>query len=171
MKRFLFFVCLTLLTAPSYSQWEEQDIKFLLLKKFVTQIEWPAHFNKSEFKIGVYAGMGLYKKIAQLDIRPYHAGANTVSYYYLNSIENLIPCNIIYVPSEFTDEISVIKEQMQDYPVLIISEKEGALKEGSMINFIQNEEGKVAYEINEPALDQSGLSYSYKILEGSTILN
>ncbi len=171
MKRLVIFSCFLLLTAPTFSQWEEQDIKFLLLKKFVTQIEWPSNFNKKEFKLGVYGGMELYKQISQLDIRPYHAGTNTVSYYFLSSIENLLPCNIIYIPYDYTDEIPIIKSALEGEPILIISERSDALSKGSMINFIQAEDGNVAYEINEEALENSGLFFSYKILEGSTIIS
>jgi YfiR/HmsC-like len=171
MKKVTFIVLLAIMASPSFSQWEEQDIKFLLLKKFVTQIEWPSDFNRKEFKIGVYSSMGLYKKISQLDIRSYHVGERAISYYYLNSIEDLLPCNVIYVPQSSSKDIPSIKNKLAGLPILIISEQEGALEYGSMINFIERRDGNVSYEINESALASNGLKYSYKILEGSTVPN
>ncbi len=168
MKRIVTLISISLLTIPSYSQWEEQDIKFLLLKKFVTQIEWPSDFNQKEFKIGVFGSMGLYRQISQMDIRPYHAGTSTVSYYYINNIESLVACNIIYVPNEFTDELNVIQKNLEGHPILYITEKDGALEEGSMINFITRNDGNITYEINKAALKESKLYYSHKIVEGST---
>ncbi|MCX5637000.1 MAG: YfiR family protein, partial [Planctomycetota bacterium] len=48
-------------------------------------------------------------------------------------------------------------------PVLTISEMEGFIEKGGMINFI-TEESKVRFEINDSAAKKSGLQISSKLL-------
>ena len=171
MKKLVTLVLLAFITAPSNAQWEEQDVKFLLLKNFVSHIEWPEDFNPKEFKIGVYSSLDVYKQVSQMDIRPRHAGTETVSYYYLRSHDELIACNIIYVPEGNSHEIPKIKQKMVGYPVVIISEHPVGLDHGATINFIENDKGNIGYQVNEDDLHSSGVKFSYQILEGSTVAN
>jgi hypothetical protein len=163
----LLFILVFFVKASSvgYSPDEEQRLKFLYIKNFIKNIEWPPSDNKKEFKIVVYGNRSIYEKISRANIKSDHANGLNVAYYYFESHENLIDCQLIYVTGKKSSEIKEIITLFENKPVLIVSEQNGSCELGSSINFIKDQNDKLSFEYNQKAIKNSGLMYSMKFME------
>lgn len=158
-------LCICLSSYGGYHPDDEQKIKFLFIKNFIKNIEWPAGYLNKEFKIGIIGDQSIYNRITMANIRPDHVNGLSVAYYYFASEEVLKNCHLIYIPKQESHLISSIKEYFGNKPVLIVTESDGMCERGAMINFTKDNQDKLTFEYNSEALKNAGLEYSAKFME------
>lgn len=78
-------------------------------------------------------------------------------------IEELLPCQILFVSSSEKGRMPTILHALDGASVLTVGEMEGFLQLGGMIGFVV-ENDKVRFEINEDAARRNGLRISSKLL-------
>jgi hypothetical protein len=77
--------------------------------------------------------------------------------------DSLAGVHILFISRADPARLGQWLRMVQGRPVLIVTEIEGALAQGSMINFILSE-GRVRFEISPAAADRSGLVLSSRLL-------
>lgn len=140
-----------------------QDHKFqsLFVYNFAKYIEWPSAKKQGDFVIGVIGGQAAVAQFKNT-LEGKTKGTQKILVQQLTTASAYTNCHIIFVTAEQHSMIDKITEAVGQQPVLIITEKEGALKEGSSINmFIKN--GKMAFEINEQ-IKKSSLKVSSEVM-------
>jgi hypothetical protein len=96
-------------------------------------------------------------------------GSSLIEVKIVNSPEEITESNIIYVPAPKTGVLSTIKQKSIDDHCLIITEKPDACKNGSGINFVNND-GKLGFEISKDNIESCGLAISTDLLKLGTIV-
>jgi len=81
-----------------------------------------------------------------------------------DDLDDLLNCQVIYITSAKRKNISRILHQLQDYPVLTISDMDGFTPAGGMVHLIREDE-RIRFRINLAAALRSGLKISSQLLK------
>jgi hypothetical protein len=74
-----------------------------------------------------------------------------------------IDADVLFVSAQWKKKLSALVDEHGRDPVLVVTEGEGALERGSVINFLVVE-GNVRFEVSLPAAEQRGLKLSSRLL-------
>ncbi len=125
---------------------KSQEIKFkaLYLYNFTKYVGWPPDAKTGDFVIGVLGSNAIYNKLNEIAAGKM-AGSQKIVISKFSSAEELTKCNILFVSygkGGKSNMVTVIAK-VGSNSTLVVSEREGATKLGSAINFvIRNEQMK-----------------------------
>lgn len=157
----LTFLAVVMLTVSSNAQSKDYTFHSVFVYNFTKYIEWPSATN--DIIIGVQgdnsALMQSFEKMAQ-------AKSTGDRKYIIKAIvkpEDAAACHVIFIPNAESDKLSLYASKYAGTPKLIVTEKEGLVKKGGVINFV-TVDGKLRFELNQAALDKTGLKVSTQLL-------
>jgi hypothetical protein len=149
----------------SYSQMGIPKAQAMFIFNFCRLIEWPAPYRTGPFKIAV---LGTTAVAEELDIYTHgkKVGTQEIQVIRFKSVEEIGSCHILFVPFARSKQLAEISAALQGVgkSVLIITEKKGALNEGSAINFIIQED-KLKFELKGENASKNGIKVSSKLQE------
>lgn len=82
------------------------------------------------------------------------------------TIEELMPCHLLYFTSEHVGELEDIKRHMAGKSALLVADVPGLARFGVGISFVL-QQGKLKFEISQQALERAGLKASSQLLRPS----
>lgn len=157
----LAFLMILLLSVNAKALAKDYTFHAVFVYNFTKYIEWPNAGN--EIIIGIQGGdassMQAFEKMASNK-----SGADRK--YIIKAItkpEDAAGCHVIFIPDNESDKLGAIVQKYNHSPKLIITEKEGLVKKGGIINFV-TVDGKLRFELNQAALDKAGLKVSSQLL-------
>lgn len=142
-----------------------ERVKAAYLYKFLNYIDWPAgSFAQAEspYRIGIVNADGIADELLKssagrrVNNRPIvvdklHAG---------DSMEGI---HVLFIGEEERARRPQLLKQLQSKPVFLVTETEGALAQGSMLNFRLVDE-RVRFEIALEPVEKSGLKINSRLL-------
>lgn len=137
-------------------------IQAIFMYNFTKYIEWPAESVSESFVIGVFGNTRLVEKLTEMagDTRKYRfKGKQAFSISKYSSVDAIGNCQMLFISRDKSDNFSTVLKKMKGRPVLILSESDGLISQGSAINFIAKN-NKQEFELNPAAIKQQGLSVS-----------
>ena len=143
----------------------EVQIKAAFLYKFGGFVEWPAAaFARSDsaFTIGV---LGADAVAAELDkvVAGRTVQGRAVSVSRLRRGESLAGLHVLFVGQQEAARLPEILAAAKGQPLLVVTESESALTQGSMINFVSSED-KVRFDVALPPAERGQLRISSRLL-------
>ena len=159
------FVCENLPAAETGGLTETQ-IKAAYVFNFTKFTEWPASNSASEdtpIVIGVLGDDSFGKILAELtkgEVVRKHPLVVT----NLNASDDLGACQVLFVRSSDKEQIPALLLKLKGTPVLTVADTDGFVDRGGMVNFITDQQ-KVKFEINQTAVEESGLRLSSKVFQ------
>lgn len=160
MRKPIFLILLLILIKANLAQAQEEKFKALFLYNYAKNIEWTS--TSGDFVIGV---LGSSPIIDELNIiaEKKKVGTQAIVIKKHNSLDGAEKCNIFYLPSNKTANLSSLLAKVKGKKVLIVSDSPGTIKDGSCINFIlQN--GKLTFEISKTNIEKQGLKVTANLL-------
>jgi hypothetical protein len=155
------FLAVLALSVTGKAQSKDYTFHTVFVYNFTKYIEWPT--ASPEIIIGVQgdnqAVMQAFEKMAQ-------AKSDGDRKYIIRPMmkpEDAAACHVIFIPGQESDKLAAYAGKYAGTPKLIITEKEGLVKKGGVINFI-TVDGKLRFELNQAALDKTGLKVSTQLL-------
>jgi hypothetical protein len=143
----------------------ERRVKATFLYKFLSYVEWPESSlpkPNSPFTIAVVGDDALAAELAE-----FAAGRSTegrsVVVRKVNDPGEAASAHILFVARTENARLSQLVKTTQAKPVLIVTESDGALASGSMINFVVSG-GRVRFEVSVDAADKRQLKLSSRLL-------
>lgn len=134
---------------------------------------WPQSSNQENFIIGVLGNKGMSADISiELKALAQERKANgqEIIIKHFDTPQNIsLDCHILYLPYESSNVLSEVLMKTQDHPILVITAKEGLGKVGSPVNFI-TVNGKVAFELNEDAVEKRHLKFTQQLKAIATLI-
>jgi hypothetical protein len=127
----------------------------VFIYNFTRLIEWPSDYKTGDFVIGVYNSGELYSEIKNFTTGKM-VGSQPISVVKYSTSQAITKCHILFVPFGKTKELSTILGILGGAKTLIITEKKGALEEGSAINFVIVED-KLKFELKASNGSKLGL--------------
>lgn len=166
--------CLILLTgnftwpagaAQAESNNAERGIKAAFLYKFLGYVEWPAAAMPpadAPLTIGLVNAEDMAG-----DLREIVAGRSVanrpLAVKVLREGESLAGVQVLFIGGPVSGRLPQLLKTAQQRSILTITEADGALLRGSVINFLASE-GRVRFEISLDSAEKSGLRLSSRML-------
>lgn len=143
----------------------EIQIKAAFLYKFGGFVEWPAAaFDRADsaFAIGVLGADAIAAELDRVTAgRTVHG--RTVSLRRVKRGESLAGLHVLFVGQQEAARLPEILAAAKGQPLLVVTESESALTQGSMINFVSSED-KVRFDVALPPAERGQLRISARLL-------
>jgi hypothetical protein len=166
MKKTLATIIFLLFASVAYMQTTIPKAQTLFIYNFSRLIEWPVNYRTGPFVIGVVGGVEVTMEL-ELYTKGKKVGTQDINVVRFKTVKDITNCHILFVPFDKTKQLPEIQGMLSDKSTLIITEKAGALDEGSAINFIIVED-KLKFELKPENAQKLGIKFSSKLLEMST---
>ena len=143
----------------------ELRVKAAFLYKFVGYVEWPPKsFARPEtpVTIGVIGAESLAAELSQA-VTGRTVNDRPVAVKRLKPGESLAGVHVLFVGRSENARLDQLAQSAQPRSILTVSESDGALARGSVINFVLTE-GRVRFEIALDSAEKSGLKLSSRLL-------
>lgn len=147
----------------------EYQIKAAFLFNFAKFVEWPtqAFANpQSPIVIGVL-GKNVFGDDLERTIRDKKINSHPFEFKQCHALEEATNCQILFISASEKERLPEILDGLHGKSVLTVSETDGFIKAGGMINFVI-ENNRVHFQINDEAAKQAGLKISSKLLSLAT---
>ena len=164
---FLVFFCIISLAANSLAQEQhtEYEIKAAFLFNFAKFVEWPTTAfagTNSPIVIGVL-GKNVFGDNLQKTIRDRKVNNRSFQFRNFESVADATNCQILFISASEKDDYVNIISALHSASVLTVSEDDGFLKAGGMINFLL-EDKNIRFQISDEAAKKARLKISSKLL-------
>ncbi|MGH7884383.1 MAG: YfiR family protein [Thermodesulfobacteriota bacterium] len=162
VKTIFIMICIFINAAATYAAPpKSSEVEAVFIYKFLQFIEWPEHKQDANFNICTLGEGEINDVIEIIDLK----NMDGISVKVLKKIKNeeRSKCRVIYI-GEIEDKYE--KETLKfskENSILTISNKNGFLESGGIINFLIVD-NRVNFEINFKEAKNSGLKISSKLL-------
>jgi hypothetical protein len=165
----LFLAFASLLPSQAYASAEDDAVykqQSLFLYKFLSFVKWPKVVYEGDIKV---VDLCIYGADNLTVIDQIAAKAQTLNKTKLNvrrgvGISDISTCNIAYISDSKKGDLSAILSAAAKYPVLTVSEVDGAAKAGAAVEFVISD-NTLRFVINNKAADAVGLQVDSDLLE------
>ena len=141
----------------------ERRVKAAFLYKFAAYVTWPTPpAPETPFTIGVLGDEHLAAELGRV-VAGRTVEGHPVVVRQVAEIDSLTDLQMLFVSRARTSRLEAFAAQARESSTLTVSEAEGALALGSVINFVLSS-GKVRFEISLGAARKSGLALSSRLL-------
>ena len=133
--------------------------KSMFTLNFIRYVGWPEEVKQGDFVIGVLRNKELASELrSQTEGKKF--GFQTIVVKEFNNIDEITDCQLIYVSegSNFSRNAGAISQKVGK-STLIISENNGAISNGSMINFVVVDD-LLKFEVSPTNAQSKGLTLS-----------
>jgi hypothetical protein len=155
------FVC----NAAAQQQPSEYDLKAAFLFNFAKFVEWPSEAfaeTNSPIVIGIL-GKNVFGDTLEKIINNRKVNNRGFEFRHFDSTSETTNCQILFISSSEKNDFAKIISALHNASVLTVSEADGFLKAGGMINFLI--EGKnIKFQISDEAAKKARLRISSKLL-------
>ncbi len=155
------------------AQYTENEVKAVYLEKFTRFIEWPQDSSFADttqpFVIGVL-GKNPFDHVLDEVYKKYKIKNRKVEIKYFSDPARITECSLLYISASEKDRLLSILSQINDKPILTLSDSKGFAEEGVHIN-LYSKNNRFDYEINESTLVRSGFSVWAQLLSSAKIVN
>jgi len=143
----------------------EQRVKAAFLYQFAAYVEWPPYsFVQADSPVTI-AVMGAEPLAAELSqvVAGRTVGGRALAVKRVRPGESLAGVHILFVGKAENSQLSQLAQGAKPRPILTVTESDGALAQGSMINFVLVDR-RVRFEIALDSAEKSGLKLSSRLL-------
>ncbi|HAM97856.1 MAG TPA: DUF4154 domain-containing protein [Marinilabiliales bacterium] len=168
MKKILLFL---FIFAFLHSMAQEADVakyKAMFTLNFIRNIGWPEASKEGDFVIGVLKEPNVAANLKTQTVGKKFGYQNIVIKEFKN-VEEVTDCQLLFFSRSvsFSKNSEAIIQKLGGSNSLIITESEGAINSGSMINFVVRDD-KLKFEISASNAEKFGLKFSTSL---STLSN
>jgi hypothetical protein len=156
-------LCAAFMPAQSAEVYEAAAVKAAFLYRFTGYVDWPpAALGKPVFTIAVLDSDAVAGELARL--LPEHPVKDLPAQVrVIHSIREAAGAEMLYVGSVYTGNLHALIDSLGTRPVLVVTDRDGALDEGSAVNFLMVDR-RVRYEISLTAAANAGLQVEPALL-------
>ena len=140
-----------------------ESVKAAFLYRFLEYVDWPVEAQRDgPLTIAVLGEESLTAEL-QRNVRGRKAHGREVRAISVTSVADGLDADVLFVSAQWKKKLTGLTGEHERDPVLVVTEGDGALERGSVINFVIAE-GNVRFEVSLPAAEQRGLKLSSRLL-------
>lgn len=143
----------------------ERTVKAAFLYKFAGYVEWPRGSGAeadSTVIFGVMGDDGVAEELTHL-VQSRAPDARPVRVVRCHPFEPMPKLHVLFIGHGESDRLAPLIRSAREQPVLIVTDSEGALALGSMINFVTTR-GHVRFEVGLGSAQRHGLTLSSRLI-------
>jgi len=147
-----------------FAQASEYTPETNILYHFTKYVDWPEQEGTSGgFIIGIYGNDKVFSELKS-GITGRRVGTKKIEVIKIDTLDRrLLKCSLLFISAERSKNIKRINSITQNKPVLIVTEKEGMMTQGSCMNLVIVNE-KVRLEINSANIEGRGLKVANELI-------
>jgi YfiR/HmsC-like len=139
------------------------NVKAAFLYRFLEYVEWPAGTRSDgPLTIAVLGDDSLAADLRR-DVRGRLAHGRPVLVRSVTSVRDGLDADVLFVGAHWRKRLAQLGHAHDEAPVLLVTEGEGSLEQGAVINFVVVD-GNVRFEVSLAAAEQRGLRLSSRLL-------
>jgi hypothetical protein len=160
MKRVIIIILLFANFVAFSQNAEVTKYKSMFILNFIRYIGWPEASKQGDFIIGIVKDATIAENLKTQTVGKKFGYQNIVVKEFKNA-EEITDCQLLYFSNNqnYSKNADLVKQKLNGRNSLIITETEGATKNGSMINFVLRDD-KLKFEISSENADAFGLKFS-----------
>ncbi len=159
MKRLYIVLFLSLISLiPIYAQTSIPKAQSLFVYNFTRLIEWPSAYKSGDFVVGVIGSGSLSNELGTT-LQGKRVSQQVIRFENYKDASEITNCHILVVPFGKSNELENIITKIGNQGTLIITEKNGMLDKGAVINFVIDG-NSLKFELNKDAATKRGLTVS-----------
>jgi hypothetical protein len=143
----------------------EHRVKAAFLYQFASYVEWPGQaFAQADTPVTI-AVMGAEPLAAELKqlVTGRTVGGRPVAVRQVRPGEPLSGAHILFIGAAESARVAQLAQSSKARPMLMVTESDGALAQGSMINFVIVDR-RVRFEVGLDSVEKNGLRLSSRLL-------
>jgi hypothetical protein len=140
-----------------------QNVKAVFVYNFSKYMDWIDRGHSSTFNIAVIGESRIIDPLRQI-AQKRRVNQQVLQIKRFKNAGDVDSCQILFIPESEKVRLSGIVNRIRDKNILIVSETDGALTSGVMINFLISRE-TIRFEINLRAMKKSGFQPSSELLK------
>lgn len=168
--RLILAACALFMLAPGAARAQgaastAERLKAAYLFKFHHYVEWPAQarpVDGVDYVIGVVGADEIADELARIAAAR-DGGQDSVTVRRLGPGDSLEGVHVLFMGSGELIRQPALLARAQARAILVVSDAQGALGRGSMVNFLLRDE-RIRFEISTDAAEKSGLKLSARLL-------
>jgi len=143
--------------------YSDDALKAAYLYRFAGYVEWPPEVQTSSvFTIAVLGDEDVAAQLQRL--LPGHLiKGHPAQVRLVHSLRDLEGVQVLYVGAAYSGSHRVAIASIETRPILIVTDEEDGLEEGSVINFVESEQ-RVRFEVSLVAAERLHLTISSQLL-------
>jgi hypothetical protein len=161
MKRIVLLYSLVLIAAASFGQQQNYQTHTLFMYSFTRFIQWPPEEMQGDFEIVVLGDSPILSELKVMAERK-RAGSRIIRVSKIGSMAEFKKGHILYIGPDWVSKYQEVAAKIGDDPVLLVTEQATGANKGN-VNFVNNKEGKLAFELNKPAIEKHKLKVSAEL--------
>lgn len=161
VRNILLFVFFISASSSSFAQIEKMQAAFMY--NFTMLVNWPASYQSGDFVIAVLGSGAINKELEDM-AKQKKAGSQTIVIKKISSAGEIGNAHMVYVSNSAKSKIPDVVAKTASSATLVVTESDGAGKEGSIINFMLVDE-KLRFELNEPKASAKGLKLAANLIK------
>jgi hypothetical protein len=140
-----------------------ETVKAAFLYRFLEYVDWPIDANvEGPLTIAVLGDESLTAELHR-NVRGRTAHGREIRARAVNTVQEGLDAAVLFVSASSKKKLAALGREHNREPVLVVTEGDGALDAGSVINFIVVD-GNVRFEVSLAAAEQRGLKLSSRLL-------
>ncbi len=161
-KKKIILCTLVFMCGASFGQTQNYQTYSLFMYSFTRFVQWPPEATTGDFEIAVLGESGILSELKTMAEKK-KAGNRTIHVTKINSLSEYKKCHILFVSPDWSAKYAEVATKVTDAPVLLVTEQAAGANKGS-INFVNNKEGRLAFELNTPDLNKHHLKASAELV-------
>ena len=137
-------------------------MKAIFVYNFTKYFDWPQSYKEGDFVIGTLGESTLSPELMNIS-KTKMAGAQKFNIKQYASVNEINKCHVLIIPPELNVNLNEVLKKIKGNSTLLITEKSGYAKMGSVINFVVKNNTQ-QFEFNKNSADKCDLKVSSKLL-------
>ncbi|WP_218127138.1 YfiR family protein [Catalinimonas alkaloidigena] len=146
----------------------ERRVQSIFISNFTRYIQWPEGANQGTFCIGFLGTNHLQQEVEAMAKTKTVNGRPMRVAQYGQPGEIPEQCHMLIISPENSHQLAEVLRRTRGKPMLIVTQKDGLGKAGSLINFISID-GQPTFEVNVGALEQNQLRCAQQLLRQAVL--
>lgn len=146
---------------------EEAPLKAEFIERFLQFVEWPGTGEDTPesrpLVVGVFGDSDVAIQLRHISKVTTGGRSRRTRFIGITNVAEAADCNVVFIAESRKDQLRAVLAVVKDRPILTISDRPGYGSAGVMINFYR-EGDYLRFEINQHAVDRSGLRFSSQLL-------
>jgi hypothetical protein len=170
MRTFLLLLIFTLFTTFTTIDQERPraEINAAMVYNFVKYVNWPTDQSET-FTIAVYGDDNETFKFLSSWYHDKPKGDKKMKIIKIEDLKNVSSVQVLFISKNKNKEFEQIFSQIQNKPILSITESSNLGQKGSCIN-MKIVDGKLKFEINQKSFNDSNLKVSGQLTSMATVI-
>jgi len=161
MKRIILLYAFVSFAMAASGQQQNYQTHTLFMYSFTRFIQWPPEETQGDFEIVVLGESPILSELKVMAERK-RAGSRVIHISKIGSMAEFKKGHILYIGPDWTSKYAEVSAKIGDDPVLLVTEQATGANKGN-VNFVNNKEGKLAFELNKPAIEKHRLKVSAEL--------